>query len=70
MSVRAVAVYTERIRSSLAGLRALESRHPGEVSRVVQLLLADLRSWHPESVAPLGVLGPPTTPICDPRTPP
>lgn len=64
-----VAEATEYIRVGLAGLRENERGEPAAVRRVVDLLVADLRSWHPESVTPLGVLGPPTEPIRDPRTP-
>lgn len=60
---------TERLRQVLRDLRELERDQPAAVGRVLELLLADLRSWHPESVSPLG-LGPPTEPIRDPRTPP
>ena len=59
---------TERLRQVLRDLRELERDQPAAVARVLELLLADLRSWHPESVSPLG-LGPPTEPIRDPRTP-
>lgn len=62
-----VARATEQLRQVLADLRELERDHPAAVQRVVDLLIADLRSWHPEAVAPLGVLGPPTEPIRDPR---
>ncbi len=60
---------TEDLRRVLADLRELERNEPAGVARVLELLLADLRSWHPESVSPLG-LGPPTEAIRDPRTPP
>ena len=42
--------------------------HPHETDELVSMLVAHLRSWRPESVAPLGVLGPPTERIVDPRT--
>ena len=61
---------TERLRQVLRDLRELERDDPAGVDRVRELLLCDLRSWHPESVTPLGSLGPPTEAIRDPRTPP
>lgn len=60
----------QHIRFGLAELAKLERGAPGEVARIVGLLVAHLRSWRPESVTPLGDLGPPTEPIRDPRSAP
>lgn len=51
----------------MAELAELERYAPGEVAAVAAMLVAHLRSWRPESVAPLGTLGPPTEAIRDPR---
>lgn len=59
----------ELLRRGLDQLAALERLHPAEVRQVVTALVAHLRSWHPEQVTPLGVLGAPTEPIRDPRGP-
>lgn len=54
-------------RATMAELAELERYAPGEVAAVAAMLVAHLRSWRPESVAPLGTLGPPTEAIRDPR---
>jgi hypothetical protein len=54
----------EVLRSALATLDGLD---PAEQSAIVGALVADLRARRPIAVAPLGVLGPPTEPIVDPR---
>lgn len=58
---------TADLRMALAELAALDRYAPDEVAAVVAALVAHLRSWRPESVAPLGTLGPPTEAIRDPR---
>lgn len=57
----------EYLRRGLALAREVEYQSPHEVADLVAALVADLRSWHPETVAPLGVLPPPTGPTHDPR---
>lgn len=61
----------ERVRAglqhALAELDDVERYAPGEVAAIVGALVAHVRSWRPESVAPLGTLGPPTDAIRDPR---
>lgn len=64
-----IARAVQHIRYGLAELAKLERSAPAAVARIVGLLVAHLRSWRPESVTPLGDLGPPTEPIRDPRTP-
>lgn len=59
---------TEQLRQALQGLRELERDHPAAVQLIIGLLVAHLRAWHPEAVTPLGILGPPTEPIRDPRS--
>lgn len=58
---------TDYIRFGLAELAEAECDAPGEVASVVAIIVAHLRSWHPEAVSPLGALGPPTETIRDPR---
>lgn len=58
---------TDHLRFGLAALAEVERHAPGEVASVVAIIVAHLRSWHPEAVAPLGALGPPTERIRDPR---
>ena len=58
---------TADLRTAVAELAALDRYAPDEVAAVVAALVAHLRSWRPESVAPLGTLGPPTEAIRDPR---
>lgn len=58
---------TRDLRHALAELAELDRYAPGEVAAVAASLVAHLRSWRPESVAPLGTLGPPTEAIRDPR---
>lgn len=60
----------QHIRFGLAELAKLERAMPAAIARVVGLLVAHLRSWKPESVTPLGDLGPPTEAIRDPRSAP
>ena len=62
-----IARAVQHLRFGLAELGRLERSAPGLVARVVGLLVAHLRAWRPESVSPLGDLGPPTEPIRDPR---
>lgn len=64
---RRLARATADLRHGLAELAALDRYAPDEVAAVVAALVAHVRSWRPESVAPLGTLGPPTEPIRDPR---
>ena len=64
---RRLARATADLRHALAELAALDRYAPDEVAAVVAALVAHLRSWRPESVAPLGTLGPPTEAIRDPR---
>lgn len=54
----------------LAELADLERHAPAEVAALVSMLVAHLRSWHPEAVAPIGAGWPPTTAIRDPRSAP
>lgn len=61
------AALVEVFRSALATLDGLD---PAEQSAIVGSLVADLRARRPIAVAPLGVLGPPTEPIRDPRSGP
>jgi hypothetical protein len=63
VSPRASAI-VEVVRSALAAVDELE---PAEQDLIISTIVADLRSRRPTAVAPLGVLGPPTEPICDPR---
>ena len=56
-----------RLAALLEDLRDHERQHPAEVEAIAIHLVAHLRSWKPESVTPLGVLGPPTEAIRDPR---
>jgi hypothetical protein len=65
-----IARAVQHIRFGLAELGRLERQAPGEVGRIAGLLVAHLRSWRPEAVAPLGTLPAPTEPIRDPRTAP
>lgn len=53
-----------------AALAALDDLEPDEQDAIVRALVADLRARRPVAVAPLGVLGPPTEPIADPRRAP
>ena len=62
-SARGVAI-VEVLRSALATLDTLE---PAEQAAIVGAIVGDLRARRPVAVAPLGVLGPPTEPIRDPR---
>lgn len=55
------------LRHVLAELDELDRTEPDAVAAVVGALVSHLRSWRPESVAPLGTLPPPTEPIRDPR---
>lgn len=55
------------LRHGLAELAELERVAPQEVAAVAAALVAHLRSWRPEAVAPLGTLPPPTDRIRDPR---
>ena len=48
-------------------LDATDELEPHEQDLVFAALVADLRSRRPTAIAPLGVLGPPTEPIRDPR---
>ena len=47
-------------------MKAVETLDPAERDVVVDMLVADLRARHPESVSLL-TIGPPTEPIRDPR---
>ena len=58
---------TAYLQHSLAELGELERYAPGQVAAIVASVVAHLRSWRPESVAPLGTLGPPSAAIRDPR---
>jgi len=58
---------TRDLQHALAELADVDRYAPGEVAAVVASLVAHLRSWRPEAVAPLGTLGPPTEAIRDPR---
>ncbi len=49
-------------------LRELEKHDPHGVEQVVAAMVAHLRSWHPEAVAPLGTLPDAEGPATDPRT--
>lgn len=60
----------EHLRFAFDELAACAPHAPAAVDRVLTVTVAHLRSWRPESVTPLGVLGPPTEPIRDPRTTP
>lgn len=57
----------EHQRQVFAQLEALEKNAPAEVDQIVAVMVAHLRSWRPETVSPLGALGPPTEEIRDPR---
>ncbi|MBL8623788.1 MAG: hypothetical protein JNK64_20940 [Myxococcales bacterium] len=58
---------TADLQHALAELAELERYAPAEVAAIAGMLVAHLRAWRPESVAPLGTLGPPTEVIRDPR---
>ena len=59
----------EKLRAATAELVELDKVAPAEVASIVGSLVAHIRSWRPESVSPLGTLGPPTDPAAlrDPR---
>ena len=50
-----------------AGLATLDELEPAEQDHIIGALVSDLRARRPVAVAPLGVLGPPTERIADPR---
>lgn len=58
---------TESVRFGLAEWMEIEPHMPAEIARLVGATIATIRSWRPESVSPLGALGPPTEIIRDPR---
>lgn len=49
-------------------LGELERTAPDDVDAIVGAIVAHLTAWRPVSVSHLGVLPPPTGPLCDPRT--
>lgn len=51
-----------------AGLAKLDGLSPGDQDAIVAALVSDLRARRPVAIAPLGVLGPPTEAIRDPRS--
>lgn len=57
----------QRFAADLEDLREHDRDNPGEASAIVAMLVAHLRAWRPESVAPLGTLPAPSTVIRDPR---
>lgn len=58
----------QRLAADLEDLREHERQNPAEVNAIVSHLVAHLRAWRPESVAPLGTLPAPSERIVDPRT--
>ena len=66
-TARRLARATADLRHGLDELAALDRYAPDAVAAVIGSLVAHLRSWRPESVAPLGTLAPPTEAIRDPR---
>lgn len=65
---RPAARVAQRFAADLEELRELAKTAPQDAEAIVCALVSHLRAWRPESVAPLGVLPPPTEPIRDPRT--
>jgi len=63
----AAAACAELTRTLFDRMRELEQRDPHGVAQVVAAMVAHLRSWRPESVAPLGTLPDPEGPATDPR---
>jgi hypothetical protein len=63
----AAAACAELTRALFDRMRELEQRDPHGVAQVVAAMVAHLRSWRPESVAPLGTLPDPEGPATDPR---
>jgi hypothetical protein len=61
------AALVELQREVFAKLDELAHHAPADADRVVGAIVSHLRAWRPESVSPLGVLPPPTEPVCDPR---
>lgn len=61
------AAIAELFRSGFAALSELEKVAPGDVDIIVAAVVAHVRAFRPEAVAPLGVLAAPTEPIRDPR---
>lgn len=57
----------QRLAADLEDLRDHERLNPDEVETIVAHLVGHLRSWRPESVAPLGTMVP-TELERDPRT--
>lgn len=68
MSSAGVEACAEVTRALFDRLRELEQRDPFGVELVVAAMVAHLRSWHPEAVAPLGRLPAAEGPATDPRT--
>lgn len=68
MSPAAVAL-AQRLARDLEDLADLGRSNPADADALVCHLVAHLRAWRPESVAPLGTLPPPGEPIRDPRGP-
>ncbi len=64
----AVSACTEVARALFDRLHEIEKRDPLGVELVVAAMVAHLRSWHPEAVAPLGTLPDAEGPATDPRT--
>ncbi len=58
-----------RFAALLDELCDLAKHEPSEADAITIALVAHLRSWRPEAVAPLGTLPPPSTTIADPRNP-
>lgn len=58
----------EVFREMFEAMRELEKTAPGDVDRLVAMLVGHIRAWRPESITPLGDLGPPTEVIRDPRS--
>jgi len=68
MTPQAIAIaIARRLAVVLEDLRELERQRPDQVAVIVGHLVAHLRSWRPESVAPLGELPEPEGPIADPE---
>jgi hypothetical protein len=57
----------QRFAAALTDLREHTKVQPAEADAIVCSLVAHLRAWRPESVAPLGTLPEPTEKERDPR---
>ena len=57
----------EVLRDGFEQLAELDKVAPDDVDAIVQMVVAHLRAWRPESVSPLGTLPAPTEDVRDPR---